>query len=139
VLRQVARHLQTGGAVLTFPAGRIEPDPAWSDPLPSTAGWSDSTFVWARTVPGLRVQPVLVSGVREKAFVDPWWARWQTEENRDWTAAVAQLAGQILWHRPRGHIVLTFGEPIEGQVLAKQGRAPLDRELETLARRVRRF
>jgi len=138
VLRQVAKHLEAGGAVLTFPAGRIEPDPAWRDPLPSTLAWSDSTLLWARTVPGLLVQPALIAGVRHRDFVDPWWARLQRPLHRDWTAAIAQLAGQVLWRRPRGRVAVAFGKPIERRDLAEQGRAPLSAELERLAREVYR-
>jgi hypothetical protein len=116
VLRDIERHLSAGGAVLTFPAGRIEPDPAWFDPSPSWARWSTSTELLARRVPGLKVQPLLVAGVRARAFVDPWAARWRRRpEDREWTAAVLQLAYQVLGRGERtlAPIRVASGEPLE--------------------------
>jgi len=115
VLKLLEDHLNGGGAVLTFPAGRIEPDPAWFDPGPSWARWSRSTELLARRVEGLRVQPVLVSGVRLRAFVDPWAARWRRRyEDREWTAAVLQLAYQALFSRRHRlpPITVSVGEPL---------------------------
>lgn len=64
VIRQTAAYLRSGGAVLTFPAGEIEPDP---QVLPGALGslnrWSPSTGLFLRLVPGLAVLPVLVRGV----------------------------------------------------------------------------
>ena len=64
VLRTVAAHLRSGGAVLTFPAGHIEPDPAV---LPgadaSLDEWSSSVGVFARMVPDVQIVPVIASGV----------------------------------------------------------------------------
>lgn len=130
-LRRVTEHLRGGGAVLTFPAGRIEPDPAWT-PTEDWSAWSASTAFWARSVPGLNIQPLLVAGVRDRRFVDPWFARVRRPENRDWTAAVAQLVLQMLWARPRGQrIEVAVGEP----VIDPAALAPL---LVSLSRRVRR-
>lgn len=64
VIRQTAAHLRAGGAVLTFPAGKIEPDPKiLPGALESLNEWSISTGLFIRLIPGLPVLPVLVSGV----------------------------------------------------------------------------
>src|ERR687889_1119820 len=64
VARAAARHLRGGGSVLTFPGGRIEPDPAV---LPGAVAaldrWSSSADLFARLIPELVVVPVVVSGV----------------------------------------------------------------------------
>lgn len=64
VVRSVTRHLRNGGSVLTFPAGKIEPDPAV---LPGASAaldkWTDSIGLFSRLVPEAQVVPVLVSGV----------------------------------------------------------------------------
>ena len=136
VLRRVESHLAGGGAVLTFPAGRIEADPAWADPSASWDLWSASTAFWARRIPSLVVQPLLVSGVRARAFVDPWAARWRRNpEDRDWTAAVLQLVFQLLWGRPRtSRIDVAVGETLPGTVLAgSEGGLRLKASLKTLA------
>lgn len=62
--RAAARHLRGGGAVLTFPGGRIEPDPAiLPGAVEALDHWSSSADLFARLTPGLAVVPVVVSGV----------------------------------------------------------------------------
>ena len=66
VIREGARHLKNGGALLTFPAGDIEPDPAVSgsaQAMHSLRSWSDSYALFARLVPGTRFVPTAVSHV----------------------------------------------------------------------------
>jgi hypothetical protein len=66
VLRSGMKHLMQGGALLTFPAGEIEPDPATfgrRKALESVLGWSDSFVLFARRVPQTRFVPALVSQV----------------------------------------------------------------------------
>jgi len=64
VIRQTARYLREGGAVLTFPGGQIDPDPRC---MPGSAaaldGWSASTGIFVRMIPQVLVLPVIVSGV----------------------------------------------------------------------------
>jgi hypothetical protein len=63
-MRRAIDHLRSGGALLTFPAGQIEPDPAV---LPGAAAaldrWSESTAAFLRLVPDCAVVPIVVSGV----------------------------------------------------------------------------
>lgn len=66
VLRSAARHLQDGGALLTFPAGDIEPDPAAfgrQRAAASLQNWSGSYTLFARLVPSTRFVPAMVSQV----------------------------------------------------------------------------
>jgi len=66
VLRAAVAHLQRGGALLTFPAGCIEPDPATfgrRQALDSLQRWSDSMVLLARRVPQTRWLVALVSNV----------------------------------------------------------------------------
>jgi 1-acyl-sn-glycerol-3-phosphate acyltransferase len=64
VLRTAAEHLRNQGALLTFPAGKIEPDPAvLPGSVDSLAGWNPSIGLFSRMVPGLMIVPVIVSGV----------------------------------------------------------------------------
>lgn len=63
-VRSMIRHLREGGAILIFPSGRVDPDPAV---LPGAeealADWSPSTGLVLRTVPETRVLMGIVSGV----------------------------------------------------------------------------
>jgi hypothetical protein len=63
-VRQAVRHLRAGGALLTFPAGEIEPDPAVLPGAEEALGrWSPSTVLFLRFVPDCVVIPLAVSGV----------------------------------------------------------------------------
>jgi hypothetical protein len=63
-VRQAIGHLRAGGALLTFPAGEIEPDPAVLPGAVEALGrWSESTLVFLRLVPDCTVVPLVVSGV----------------------------------------------------------------------------
>jgi hypothetical protein len=64
VLRASINHLRAGGALLSFPAGEIEPDPAvLPGAVESLAMWSASTTFFLRFVPDAVVVPIVVSGV----------------------------------------------------------------------------
>jgi hypothetical protein len=66
VLRAGVKHLKQGGALLTFPAGEIEPDPATFGrrrAVESVLRWSDSFVLFARLVPQTRFVPAIVSNV----------------------------------------------------------------------------
>jgi putative hemolysin len=64
VVRRAITHLRSGGALLTFPAGEIEPDPAVLPGAVEALGrWSSSSLFFLRYVPESTVVPVVVSGV----------------------------------------------------------------------------
>jgi len=66
VLRDGVKHLKEGGALLTFPAGEIEPDPATfgrRKALDALLRWSNSFVLFARRVPQTRFIPAIVSNV----------------------------------------------------------------------------
>jgi len=66
VVRKGVTHLKQGGALLTFPAGEIEPDPATfgrHQAIDSVHLWSDSFVLFARQVPQTRFIPAIVSNV----------------------------------------------------------------------------
>lgn len=92
-VRAAARHLKSGGALLTFPGGRIEPDPAV---LPGAAEalkrWSGSVDLFVRLVPGLTVIPVVVSGVLSGAALrNPFIRIRRRRSDREWLAATFQM------------------------------------------------
>ncbi len=91
--RAAARHLREGGAVITFPGGRIEPDPAV---LPGAAralgAWSGSVDLFARLVPNLTVVPAVVSGVISRAALrNPLTQLRRDPRDRAWLAATLQM------------------------------------------------
>ncbi len=64
VVRAVVSHLRLGGAILTFPAGQIEPDPiSMPGAVESLASWSESIAIFSRLVPEVKIVVAIVSGV----------------------------------------------------------------------------
>jgi hypothetical protein len=113
LIRDAARHMKSGGAVLTFPGGGIEPDPAI---LPGAGEalyrWSESLDLFARLVPGLAVVPVVVSGVlSRRALRNPLTFLRSREEDRRWLAATIQMLSPGL-HATS--VRVEFGRPLRG-------------------------
>jgi len=111
VVLEAARHLRAGGALLTFPAGAIEPDPAiHADAVLSIDSWSDSVASLARVVSGLVVLPVIVSGVLSPAALRSLLPRlYRGRKQREWVAATIQ----VMLRRYRNVTVrVSIGEPL---------------------------
>jgi 1-acyl-sn-glycerol-3-phosphate acyltransferase len=92
-VRAGARHLRAGGALLTFPAGRIEPDPLTAEGAEeSLAGWSESVDLIARLAGSPAVAPLIVGGVMSPAALGHPLARLRrAPADRRWLAAILQL------------------------------------------------
>ncbi|MBZ0300724.1 MAG: glycerol acyltransferase [Anaerolineae bacterium] len=111
VIRSAAGHLRAGGALLNFPGGQIEPDPALHPDAASCLDrWSDSLNLLARLVPDLSVLPVAVSGViSPRALRHPLARLYRTAKQREWVAATLQ----VIQPRYRDtQVWVRFGEPI---------------------------
>jgi len=96
-VRQTSAHLRSGGSVLTFPAGEIEPDPGvHSGTLNSLKTWTDSAGVFIRFAPETRIVPVLVSGVIwKKAANHPLLNIKRGKKDKEKLAAAIQLLSMI--------------------------------------------
>lgn len=67
VVREVIRHLKNDGAILIFPRGNIEADPAWMPhPEAEFDHWSRSLEIFLKQVPHTQVLVTIVSGVISK-------------------------------------------------------------------------
>jgi 1-acyl-sn-glycerol-3-phosphate acyltransferase len=99
LVRDVARHLRAGGAVLTFPAGRNEPDPdVYKGADEALRSWIDSAVVFARLAPGTPVVPVCVRGVTWPAAVRHPLARLRRKpEDQQLLGSAFQLVSQVLF------------------------------------------
>jgi putative hemolysin len=125
VVRTAARHLRGGGTVLTFPGGRIEPDPAV---LPGAVRalefWSSSADLFARLTPGLAVVPVVVSGViSPSALRIPLTHLRRHKRDREWLAATLQMLIPALRNV---HARVRFGRPIYAEPGASVGAAVIE-------------
>ena len=109
LLRDAANHLRQGGALLTFPAGTIEPDPSVR-PVDTLAGWSDSSELLVRLVPETIVLPIAVSGVISgTAQQHPVAKRFADPKEREWAAATLQVLCRHLRDTQTG---VAIGKPI---------------------------
>ena len=111
----VAAHLRSGGAVLTFPAGHIEPDPAVaSGAAQSLATWSDSSRFIARLAPATPVVPVLVRGVIWQRTARLWLTRLKRTDRERFAAALQLLAMVCFGIKPTA-IAVNFAAPVSLQ------------------------
>src|SRR4030042_6300084 len=133
VVRSAIRHLQRGGALLIFPTGTIDPDPALSPEAANDLGkWSPSIEVMLRHVPQTRVLLTIVSGVLS--------ARWRwnpfvrllgDDHKQRKVAEFLQVIQQMIFPNsvqvtPR----LTFSNPLTTDDLASKGQGLMDGMIE---------
>ena len=109
--REALAHLRSGGAVLTFPAGHIEPDAAVRPgAVESLATWSPSVVSLASRVDGCRLIPAFTRGVISDAATRAPFLRYLREQkDRDWAAATLQI---LMAHYRRVHVTVKFGAPV---------------------------
>lgn len=116
VVRAGAKHLKEGGALLTFPAGEIEPDPATFGPqraVGSLQSWSSSYALFARLAPQTQFVPALVSHVISPAAQrHPLTLLRRTAQQKEKLAAALQVA----LPRYRDLVArVTFGTPLKAE------------------------
>jgi 1-acyl-sn-glycerol-3-phosphate acyltransferase len=116
VVRSVTQHLRRGGSVLTFPAGKIEPDPAV---LPGAgtalAEWTDSIGLFARLAPQAQIVPLLVSGVfSARSLASPLTRLRRSQKDRERFAAMLQVAAPRLYPV---HVTVAVGRPLRASEL----------------------
>ncbi len=97
-IRQVIERLQAGCAVLIFPAGQMEPDPAATPgALEFLQNWSNSTGLFLSKVPSTLHLPVAVRGVIGPRAINFLFARHKpTLKGRQRVASFSQIIMQML-------------------------------------------
>lgn len=114
VVRAAIRHLQSGGAVLIFPSGRVEPDPAvLPGAMEALHTWSPSIELFLRKVPQTKLQLTIVSGVLSPVFLhNPLIRLWRGLREPQAVAGVIQVITQMLFaRRVRIRPTLSFSIP----------------------------
>lgn len=124
LVRAATRHLRLGGAVLTFPGGRIEPDPAvLPGAVEALESWSASVNLFARLTPGLVTVPVIVGGVLSPtALRNPLTYLRRQRSDREWLAATLQMLTPKLRDVS---VKVMFGDPIQASPDNSVGEAVL--------------
>ena len=113
-VRQVSSHLRAGGAALTFPAGRIEPDPqVYPGALDALRHWTDSSGVFLRFAPEVKIVPVLVSGVVWERAARHWLTRLKrTRNDREKFATALQLLAMVMRDARPTAVHVRFAKPV---------------------------
>lgn len=114
-VRSTIRHLQNGGAVLVFPRGDVEPDPAVSPGAEeSLAGWSASIELFLRRVPQTLSVVAIASGILSKSwYQNPLINLWKKYEQRQKVAEIFQISTQLLTGRnPNVKPLISFSAPL---------------------------
>ncbi len=134
-LRATIRHLRTGGSVVLFGTGVIEPDPALGPgAITALAHWSRSVEIIMRQVPGIRLVLAAASGIMTPAFVHtPLRYVRRTPVDRRRVAEYLQVITQMVFPRWfRVTVRLSFAPPVTEEELAREsgGRALMPAILE---------
>jgi hypothetical protein len=122
--RRITKHLRSGGSVLIFPAGDIEPDPGYdlAAATSSLRGWSKSIGVLARQVSEVRVVPAIVRGVVcASARKHPITRLRKAEKERERFAALLQV---VIPAYRNVSVSVTFGPALERDLLCEADADP---------------
>lgn len=116
VVREIIHHLKKDGAILIFPRGGIEADPAFMlEPESEFHKWSRSLEIFLRKVPQTQVVVTMVSGVIAKSAMSHpiTWFR-ETRPDRQRLAFMYQMIHQILSRKEIFGLTphVTFGDLI---------------------------
>lgn len=114
-LRSASDHLSKGGALLTFPAGGIEPDPALRTGLSdSLKTWSASLELLVKRTPSTVLIPALVSGaISATAIKSPLIRFIKDSSERDWAGATLQILARRM---RQNQLRVAFGAPTKGEL-----------------------
>ena len=128
-VRAALQHLMDGKALLIFPRGDVEIDPALSpQAVEGIARWSPSLELFLRKAPRTRVVVATVSGVLSaRWFNHPFLRLWEKTEQRQKVAEIIQVAEQlILSRKPQLTPLVYFSPPLifpeAGQTTGPPGR-----------------
>jgi 1-acyl-sn-glycerol-3-phosphate acyltransferase len=113
-VKRTSVHLRAGGAVMTFPAGEIEPDPAvYEGALESLSSWTDSAGVFLRFEPRSVIIPVVVRNVIWKgAAENPLTRSRKNRADRERLAAALQLTSHLVFRVRPVVVTVQFASPI---------------------------
>lgn len=113
-VKHAATHLRGGGAMLTFPAGTIEPDPdVYRGALESLATWTDSAGVFMRLAPETQIVPVLVRRVLwDKVVKNPLTLIRSSTKDRERLGTSLQLLSNLMFDTRPVTARVQFAKPI---------------------------
>lgn len=120
VVRSSIRHLRDGGALLIFPSGQVDPDPAvMPGALQALANWSRSIALMLKAVPQANLLMAFVSGVLEKRYAyNPLTRLRKDAMEQRRLAEFMQVMKQLVFGGNRiPNTQLSFAPPIKAELL----------------------
>jgi hypothetical protein len=133
VVREAVNHLKEGGAVLIFPSGRIDPDPALSPEEATDLGrWSHSVELMLKQVPQTQVLLTVVSNVVSANWRWNPFVRLMGDELKQRTVAelLQVIQSIILPNINRVAPRVTFSDPLTTEDLSSMSPHMLDGMIE---------
>lgn len=122
-VRASLRHLKQGGALLIFPTGTVDPDPAVypEGARQALKNWSLSLDLFVRRVPETKIVVTIVSGVLSKCWYKSpiTWLR-QEPHNKQKVAEIFQVMQQLYFPNTiKLRPCLSFSRPLTVDLLCK--------------------
>jgi hypothetical protein len=140
-VREALRHLREGGALLIFPRGDAEPDPAVSPgALESLERWSPSLDLFLHKAPQTQTVISVVSGVLSpRWFRNPLLRLWKRPEQRQKIAEILQVVQQLVWSKDLGLTPsVSLSPPLSTDAL-RDGATPAEAYLQAITARARQM
>ena len=113
VIKRAIRHLKNGGAILIFPSGHIDPEPAFMPgAMKELETWSRVVEIFLSKVPETNIQVAIVSNVLSRKYLKNLLTRLRKHwRDRQRIAEFIQVINQMVFRRKFHNIPkITFGE-----------------------------
>jgi len=126
-LRACVQHLQSGGALLIFARGDVEPDPAiMAGAEAALQDWSPSIEIMLRKAPQTRLQVAIASGVILRRFIENPITKLRSKPpQRQKLAEFLQVIQQMLFPcSVAAHVQLSFDSPVRADSLPNDTMMP---------------
>ncbi|NMB61500.1 MAG: hypothetical protein GYA18_04085 [Chloroflexi bacterium] len=123
VIRNAVRHLERGGAVIIFPSGHMDPEPAFMPgAMQALDEWSKSMEIFIGKVPETTVQVAVVSKVLTPRYLGhPLTCVRKGRRERQRIAEFLQIINQMVYRKKFNQIPLvSFAEPFKLQDISPQ-------------------
>jgi len=114
VIKRAIRHLKSGGTILIFPSGHIDPEPAFMpEAMKELETWSRVIEIFLNKVPETTIQVAIVSNVLSRKHFKNLLTRLRTHwRDRQRIAEFIQVINQLVFRRKFRNIPkITFAEP----------------------------
>lgn len=134
LVKHVRKHLDQNGAVLTFPAGKIDPDPGvYPGAIEALQEWTDSAGVFLRLSPATVLLPVVVRGVVWKKTANSLIVKLlqRDQKKREKLAVALQLIAHVDFGLRPLDVVVQIGKPIDLEQVARRNKEEVHHQLLT--------